>query len=932
MLDWFRTLEQALAAWHPADHTADLEAAEAERADFLARFPRTAWAEMPLKDYALGTGDDSVGRRLEYHTKNLGSLPARSAATHLIYREKDGAWRWPAGYASLEDAWAAIRQGFVQALSLAEAGELGTIDRLPTFQPGRNVVHKILHVYFPDAFLPISANTHLQHFARRVLRDEWNDAVHRGLGHCELGALVIERLHGFPALSDAPTTALMRFLYGWSDPRTFPTVLKVAPGEGAKHWDDCRESGVMRVGWEATGDLTPVLAQGPKALRDVFSATFDQLYNSNKATLTKKAAELHTLCTARPGTIVLANRGTGTIVGVGQVIEPGYHWRSSEPEYNHAVAVRWDVTTETAIPPQAYWAMVTVQEIPPQKLDEILGPVVGTLPGARTTGSWIFQCNPKYYDLARALREEREISWRAAQGASKMHVGDRVFLWQSGAEAGVVASCILIDGPTEGLQPPDPYSVPPGDSGPGPWVRLRIDLVLMPVIGKSTIKQTPALADLTILVMPMQTNYPLTPAQAHALAALVDESPIMPPAPKRLPFDAVLESLRNKQLHFSDEAVANFLLALQTRRFVLLTGISGTGKTQLAMAVADGFPLRRAEGDALLSLGLEHPGRVSHEQRVQNVCVVAVRPDWTDNRGLLGYANPLTRTYVSTPFLELLLAAVEEERAAEEAGRSPQPFFVVLDEMNLARVEHYFSDFLSALESDVPIHLHSYAVGSLEGPAVPGTVRVPRNLFVVGTVNIDETTYSFSPKVLDRAFAIELNDVRLGGFGASPEASALALDQWDGTLRFDRRASSKDWENLGRDELDVQTRIGEIHEILSRAGRPFGYRVAYEIARFVLLARAQATHANAAAAALDLAVLQKVLPKLGGTRSEMESLLDQLLVVALGAKDEGEEWKPGGAEWKPGVVPAAAPLPRTARRLWRMWSRAKAHGFVAFVE
>ena len=93
--------------------------------------------------------------------------------------------------------------------------------------------------------------------------------------------------------------------------------------------------------------------------------------------------------------------------------------------------------------------------------------------------------------------------------------------------------------------------------------------------------------------------------------------------------------------------------------------------------------------------------------------------------------------------------------------------------MNLARVEHYFSDFLSALESGEPIPLHEDEAvedgESESGPQVPRELRVPGNVLFTGTVNVDETTYMFSPKVLDRAFTIEFDQVDLGGFRGRQE-------------------------------------------------------------------------------------------------------------------------------------------------------------------
>ena len=358
-------------------------------------------------------------------------------------------------------------------------------------------------------------------------------------------------------------------------------------------------------------------------------------------------------------------------------------------------------------------------------------------------------------------------------------------------------------------------------------------------------------------------------------------------------FGALLQSLRAAGLQFSREAVANYILALQTKRFAILTGISGTGKTQIAMAVARAFPARirdrrtrmpaevatsedtiqmtakpyhfkyrqmalpvayAAKIDSFLvaepgsnggEISVSYPEGLTKvrfwldpkrnstwllfasahdfrdwyaanlepgdtffidfregerpeerrfefrlaetevaDQRLENCAIVPVRPDWVDNRGLLGYFNPLANEYSTTPFLLRLLDAQAEVKRAEKEKRDPHPFFVVLDEMNLARVEHYFSDFLSALESDeaIPLH-HSQEIEEGQNEAeVPRNLKVPNNVFFTGTVNVDETTYMFSPKVLDRAFTIEFDRVDLEGYTTgkdSGEPFGLNLDSAD---------------------------------------------------------------------------------------------------------------------------------------------------------
>jgi len=401
----------------------------------------------------------------------------------------------------------------------------------------------------------------------------------------------------------------------------------------------------------------------------------------------------------------------------------------------------------------------------------------------------------------------------------------------------------------------------------------------------------------------------------------------LPPAPRpQVPFRVLIANLETAGLLFPAELVGNLLLALQVKRFVILTGISGTGKTRIGQAIASRF------------------GAADNHE------VVAVRPDWTDHRGLLGHYNPLTREYVTTPFLRLLLRAHSEQERAKADGRTAAPFFVILDEMNIARVEHYFADFLSALESSEALHLHDVieieaSEQKQSGSSVPRRLLVPPNLFFIGTVNVDESTYFFSPKVLDRAFAIEFDSVNLNGLATGVEvAGDLDLIGWSGRLDPPRRPKREDWQWLNEhQDGELAAHVRAFHNLLARYHRHFGYRVATEIARFVYLAVEQAADPEAAAwAALDLAVLEKVLVKLNGTQAELQDLLHDLLGLALtgtdtdpGLRDLGR-WKLDPAE---GMVTAADEaserepvFPRSAAKLWRMRDRLLRQGFTSWIE
>ena len=179
-------------------------------------------------------------------------------------------------------------------------------------------------------------------------------------------------------------------------------------------------------------------------------------------------------------------------------------------------------------------------------------------------------------------------------------------------------------------------------------------------------------------------------------------------------------------LALAPETVRRYHLSLQTRGFVILAGVSGSGKSWLAEAYADAVA-----GEKL---------------------VVAVAPNWTTNEDLLGYLNPLDNHYYDTDFSLFLRAAAREWKQAAADGRTPVPYYLVLDEMNLARVEYYFAKFLSAMERRAR---DEEAVLELS-PREQDHVLLAPNLFVTGTVNIDETTFGFADKVYDRAQLLEI--------------------------------------------------------------------------------------------------------------------------------------------------------------------------------
>ena len=369
-----------------------------------------------------------------------------------------------------------------------------------------------------------------------------------------------------------------------------------------------------------------------------------------------------------------------------------------------------------------------------------------------------------------------------------------------------------------------------------------------------------------------------------------------------------------KGYYFFWETLTTYYLSFKSKPFVILSGISGTGKTKIAQLFAN-YICQDEEKD-----GVE-----------KRVAFVSVRPDWMDNKGLLGYYNILDERYHSTKVLDLLL----------EACKHPErPYFVILDEMNLAKVEHYFSDFLSILESRTPDNLRGepIALHSLEkmetpdGRIIPGALHIPANVFFSGTVNVDESTYMFSPKVLDRANVIEFNDVNLDGYATENQDTRSLLLQDAEVLNCFYVPADRDRQVCRKQDYDEMSDEGkkilqDLLTILKNYNLHFGYRVVNEVSRFVNLAKVEIANYKTDNV-LDIQILQKILPKLHGTRAKLEEPLQELLAYAY---DQSSPVSDELAK-KARSYDSEARFPRSARKVAQMLHQLAMQGYVSFIE
>jgi hypothetical protein len=408
------------------------------------------------------------------------------------------------------------------------------------------------------------------------------------------------------------------------------------------------------------------------------------------------------------------------------------------------------------------------------------------------------------------------------------------------------------------------------------WIERYLDARGADYLWAGFVYRWDALPDAERLVEDVLALFPLN-------EALMEEAEALEPAGAALlregrnsyaslpPPEAIVERIQAQGFALSDKLIRAYHIALQTKPLVILPGISGTGKTRLTRLYADAVHE--------IPPGAPNPYYL----------LVAVQPDWHSARDLLGYYNALNGTYQPTPFLRLLMRAASDPQ---------QPYYVCLDEMNLARPEYYLAPLLSALETTdhtVDIGVPGDEAKTAAGETLANPFRLPLNVSLIGTVNVDESTHALSDKLLDRANVIELTDVDLEafrqGYRGAIDAAAWRV-------------------------------IVQVHGVMTRLGQPFGYRTIGEMLRYVEQARGVLPPQQA----LDLQIKQKILPKLRGEDGpRLRDALTQLLALFAGVPMDGLR-----APQLSAAQLASAPLPESAEKLSRMLDRLDLEGFTDF--
>ena len=323
-----------------------------------------------------------------------------------------------------------------------------------------------------------------------------------------------------------------------------------------------------------------------------------------------------------------------------------------------------------------------------------------------------------------------------------------------------------------------------------------------------------------------------------------------------------------------------YLTALRTKPFMLLAGISGTGKSRIVRKLAQATNTKKYANE-------EDRWK---DNRPDNFQLIQVKPNWHNSMDVAGFlSNIPTPHYVFTDFVRFIVKAWQHPET---------PYFLCLDEMNLAPVEEYFAEFLSAIESRAWDENGHYTTDPIISPfkdfgkdvceamlkellgearhteanplAIQFTEKgltLPPNLMVMGTVNMDETTFSFSRKVLDRAMSVEMNEVKYDDFLEGKTELMPLLTEWNEKL-VNRPQKAQEVQG----EIDSQKVIDylkAVNELLDSTPFKLGYRAANEAILYVAASQEFAQGTFSLGKALDEFTLMKILSRIEGDDSRL---------------------------------------------------------------
>jgi hypothetical protein len=322
-----------------------------------------------------------------------------------------------------------------------------------------------------------------------------------------------------------------------------------------------------------------------------------------------------------------------------------------------------------------------------------------------------------------------------------------------------------------------------------------------------------------------------------------------------------------------------------------------------------------------------------------NICFIPVKSDWTDPSGIMGFYNIIEKSYHIGPLLKHLLYANENPDV---------PFFVILDEMNLSKIEYYLSDVLSVLETRLPgkdanqviskekIMLHSASssddyidTDDEYFDTIPAKVSIPTNFYITGTINIDETTYMPSPKVLDRANVIEFNAVELDRYFNNVDTVDSSTFILTKVPDFSKPILPSQRLSASLPET-VKNKIMNINKILKKYNIHFGYRIAGEISLYIFHAMEYIANSDIVLnKAIDFQIIQKILPRINGNQAKIEKAIIELFCLLTGEMIDVDDYDLSKIA---NYDVAMSSYPLTVCKIKSILTKLSVYGFASFIE
>ena len=710
-----------------------------------------------------------------------------------------------------------------------------------------------------------------------------------------------------------------------------------SPGEQANRWDEMRNGGVMALSYEECGrDLREYVDE--EAIRATFKSSEedDASYKNHIRALTDF------LNVMKPGDLVFAKKGTKTFLGVGRVMGE-YEFAADASDYKHRRAVEWlkaeTIEREDAVARKTLTDVTRYDDLV-RELCEAYGIADSDSNGGAAWSAY-WELNPwarQYFDELRKNIDKLDKDKVVEMFTGVKENGKVVFkpMWSGSNGTGWNSlkrgleeeSSKTIDAIRSYCASAADLAVfatkEDGKNRPLGFGNSVVSELLMkfhPDVAMKCGRKTIAVYhDLKLMEFKRPDDYSATEyTKALGIAADIrqrmDQLEITRMVEDNKPADYLTvnefiawcgdhkdlikeEIMKQNQIKAEpeklktdgkkklsdliaggpDSLMTMLTAALLAKPFAILAGASGTGKSRMVKKLA----YMTCNADQLRSEKDETPG---------NYCMVAVKPNWHDSSELLGYRSAISESheYVTPDFIKFILRAHAFPRT---------PFFVCLDEMNLAPVEQYFAEFLSACESIrrntdgewvsdpliQPGEFDKNVANLAPDYSLPDAcikrinergLYIPHNLFVVGTVNMDDTTHQFSRKVLDRAMTLMMDDV---DFGTLQDAQYEKLTN-------DLLMNGKDIEKFidrgefeGKDlEKDFKELLGKLQAALKESPFAIGYRFAIESVLYrKALALLGIEVAALDATAADHMALMKILPRITGTLEERDAVLKNL--------------------------------------------------------